>query len=243
MITGFELEAFRDPAYWDGNVLGETPVASGEMGRRTSSLCAFASAALSAKLRSMHTYWPEDGVRANEQFNVNEHSPGTVVRFRRERVVRGIFAPVATEAAHRYTGYPTNELGRASLEWWHSRDRQGFFTSSGFWGVVTPPAGRESDQNILAIPDNLTTQPRSTFAPAACFARVIPRRTTVGEVYGLPRYGAGIRRKSGQYKNQYNRVTALDIVGTPGQRRPSKLEQLAGRIGLGLQSPAIEGNT
>lgn len=243
MLTGFELEPFRDPRYWDGNVLGETPVESGEMGRRTSALCAFASEALTTKLRSMHTYWPEDRLKKNEQFNVNEHSPGTVVRFRRERIVRGIFAAVATEAAHEYTGYPTNELGHSSLDWWHTRDKQGFYTSSGFWGVVTPPAGRDADQNILAIPDNLTTQPRSTFAPAACFGRVIPRHTTIGEVYGLPRYGAGIRRKSRAYKNQFNRVTALDIVGLAGRRQPSKLESLAGRIGLGVQSPAIEGNT
>lgn len=230
-----ELETalpYMTPEYWDGNTLGVDPVSCGDFMPRDH--VDFARDALKRKMAMMHgDSKPLARLTIGQVFEANEHPPGTVIRFRREtamlydaesRLREGLeIEPVEPLRDLSKDGiYTTTVMGEVS--------KYGHYISSEYWAVVAP--AHKGQQGLLGLSSRYILPKLNEineYRFLSPVTRVMPHDFEVGQVYGSPLIASSFRDRA--LKTRYRRVVAAEVVGWAGKKKPSKIQQVANKLG------------
>lgn len=242
-----EVLAFhRNPAYWDGYVLGETgpdAIPSTESRRIPHILNDFsnncrARQALHGHLETARIYYPDQTIHSGEIFDPNGFDPLTIIAMTKEsiQVLKNAKRPLKQcsypdDLPRDMPPHVTPNLGRRSALASHIATPSFRYILSGEWGVVTQ--GKHGHQ-ITNISDQFVSYEGKARVAPLFFShdtpRVIPVGKVLGELYRCSHPEPDEPRPSVDFFMRYNQI---DILGVSSSGYKKKTRSFLSRLVIG----------
>lgn len=218
------IYSYMHPDYWDGNRIGIDAVPCGPYVAYDHSRFVRNALGKYRDRAEIGGLRPEKKLGWGETFDANEHPPGTVIAYKRERldVEWGIryWSEIDRLAAPQKPSLTPNlsDYGYIRHHDWGTYEYQTNLA------IVTPPS--EGHQSVVSVPFFFRYALRGKTHDVIWPARQTPRVFSIGEVYG--KHGWPRNGEDSAFRRRYIRILGAEIMGTYGKKQPKRILDIFG---------------